>query len=181
MSATMPNGAVSTGELNVEWSYSGKAMRAQMLLFVLISLLLVGGGLYATVAGRLSTYYLSAWFGIVLCLILLWGYYYGLYFYRVYTIRYKLSATHLYADRGLFTQVRDTTELIHVDDVQLRQTLFDRVVNGGVGTLIIFAAADKTDTKMVLSGIDKPQEIFEHLNAARTSLRARRAILAGGG
>ena len=180
MSDTTQSKAATSGELNVEWSYSGKAMRAQAFLFSLISLILVGGGVYATIAGWLSTYYMPAWYGIAICILLLWGYHYAVYFYRVYTIRYKLTATHLYADRGLFVRVRDTTELIHIEDVQLTQMLFDRIFNGGVGQLVIFCSADKTDTKQTLTGIDKPKEIFEHLNSARTTLRAKRSILTGG-
>jgi uncharacterized membrane protein YdbT with pleckstrin-like domain len=178
MSETSQNGVTSSGELNLEWSYSGKALRAQALLFALISLALVGGGLYATFVVKYS---LTAWYCIAGCLLLLWGYHYSIYFYRIYTIRYKLTERHLYADRGLFTQVRDTTELIHIDDVQLVQTLFDRIFNGGVGRLVIFCAADKTDTKLTLLGIDKPREIFEYINSARTALRAKRSILTGGG
>ena len=181
MSSTTQSGSVPSGTLNVEWSYSGKAMRAQALLFVLLSLLLVGGGLYAEFSVNwFKTYRIEAWSGIAGCLVLLWGYHYVVYFYRVWTIRYKLTETHLYADRGLFTRIRDTTELIHIDDTQLIQTLFDRIFNGGVGRLIIFCSADKTDTKQTLIGIDKPKEIFEHINTARTTLRAKRSILTGG-
>ena len=180
MSGTTQNEAVPTGTL-IEWSYSGKALRAQALMYALLSLIMVGGGLYVTFfTNWFSTFYLPAWCGITGCLVLLWGYHYAVYFYRVYTIRYQLSERHLYADRGLFTRVRDATELIHIDDVQLIQTLFDRIFNGGVGRLVIFCAADKTDGKQTLFGIDKPKEIFEHINSARTALRAKRSILTGG-
>ena len=180
MSGTAQNGGV-TSELNIEWSYSGKAMRAQAILFTLISLILVSGGVYATIVGWLSTYYLLTWYGIAGCLVLLWGYHYVVYFYRVWTIRYQLTDRHLCSYRGLLTRVRDTMELILIDDVQLIQTLFDRIFNGGVGRLVIFSSSDKTTGgKWVLTGIDKPQEIFEHINSARTALRAKRSILAGG-
>jgi hypothetical protein len=39
---------------------------------------------------------------------------------------------------------------------------------------------DKTDSKLVLKGIDKPKEIFEKINSLRTALRAKRSILTGG-
>jgi len=170
-----------SGELNLEWSYSGKALRAQAILFALLSLLLVGGGGYATFAGWIGTAYLPVWIGIAICLALLWGYHYAIYFYRIWTLRYRLTERHLYSYKGLFTQTSDATELIHIDDVQLVQTLFDRLFNGGVGRLVIFCAADKTDTKLTLLGIDKPKEIFEQINSARTALRAKRSILTGGG
>jgi uncharacterized membrane protein YdbT with pleckstrin-like domain len=182
MSETSQNGNTSSGELNVEWSYSGKALRAQAILFALVSLALVGGGLYATIAKLIpDSNYLLFWIAVFVCVLCIWGYHYTVFFYRTYTIRYKLTERYLYADRGLFTQIRDTTELIHIDDVQLIQTLFDRIFNGGVGRLVIFCAADKTDTKMTLRGIDKPREIFESINSARTALRAKRSILNVGG
>ncbi|MCL2709330.1 MAG: PH domain-containing protein [Planctomycetaceae bacterium] len=168
--------------LNVEWSYSGKALRSQALLFVLLSLILVGGGLYASFFSDLFQYsYFWAWIGITSGLVLLWGYHFGVYFYRTYTIHYQLNERHLCSYRGLFTRVRDTQELVHIDDVRLVMTLFDRVFNGGVGKLVIFSATDRTGEKMVLTGIDNPKEIFEHINTARTTLRAKRSILTGGG
>jgi len=177
------NTAQNNGEssaVNVRWSYSGKAMRAQALLFVLISLLLVGGGLYATLTERLGTHYLAAWCVMAGALLLLWGYHYTLYFYRVYTLRYQLSDRHLYSFHGLLTQVSDSMELVLIDDAQLVQTLFDRIFNGGVGTITLFCASDKTDDKLVISGIDKPKEIFEKINSLRTTLRANRSILTAG-
>ena len=168
-------------EINIEWSYSGKAMRAQAFLFVFLSLLLVGGGIYAWHSEWISsTYYRPAWCGILGCVVLLWGYYYAVYFYRTWTIRYRLTGSHLYAYRGLITRTSDTMELLHIHDVRLVQTLFDRLFNGGVGSLVIFCPTDKTDTELVLTGIDNPKEIFEKINSLRTALRAKRSILTGG-
>jgi hypothetical protein len=63
---------------------SGKALRTQTLLFLFLSLLLVGGGVYATFANWFSgTYYLSAWYVITGCLVILWGTHYTIYFYRM--------------------------------------------------------------------------------------------------
>jgi len=178
MSTSTLNNDGSTS-VNVEWSYSGKAMRAQALLNVLLSLILVGVGLYATFV-RCHAHHLWVWYGIMGCLILLWGYYYAVYFYRVYTIRYRLTDRHLYAYRGLFTRTSDSMELIHINDVRLVQTLFDRLFNGGVGKLVILCAQDKTDSELLLMGIDKPREIFEKLDSLRTALRAQRSILTSG-
>ena len=176
MSETTQNSDVSS-EVNIEWSYSGKALRAQALLFVILSLLLVGGGCYAAIANSSS---MPMWYGIIGCLVLLWGYHYAVYFYRTWTIRYRLTERHLYSHKGLFTQTHDTMELIHINDVRLTQTLFDRIFNGGVGSLILFCAADKTDSELVLAGIEKPKEIFEKIDSLRTTLRAKRSILTSG-
>jgi uncharacterized membrane protein YdbT with pleckstrin-like domain len=179
--STGQNGAETLSEVNIDWSYSGKAMRAQVLLFFIISSVMVGGGVYATLAGWLDSLYpVNWWCAMIVGLALLWGYYYTVYFYRVLTIRYRLTDRHLYAHKGLFTRTCDSMELIHINDVRLVQTLFDRLFNGGVGRLIIFCPVDKTDSELVLTGIDKPKEIFEKINSLRTALRAKRSILTGG-
>jgi len=168
------------GELNLEWSYSGKAMRAQMFLFVLLSLAAVGGGVYVTMTGILGSTYLPVWYIIAGALILLWGYFYAVYFYRTWTIRYRLTDQRLYIRRGLLTQTSDSMELIQIDDVRFIQTFIDRRINGDVGSLVIFCSADKTDKQLVLKGIENPHDIFEKIDSTRTALRAKRSILPGG-
>jgi uncharacterized membrane protein YdbT with pleckstrin-like domain len=180
MSDTAQNKEVQSGEVNMEWSYSGKALRAQALLFIILSLLLVGGGAYATYVGWFTSYYLTAWYCITGGLLLLWGYHYSVYFYRVWTIRYRLTERHLYVYRGLFTHTCDSTELVLINDVRLVRTLFDRLFNGGVGRLVIYSAIDKTDSDLVLEGIENPKEIFIKIDSLRTALRATRSILTSG-
>jgi len=181
MSETAQNSTTPSGGVNIEWSYSGKAMRAQAILFAILSLVVAGAGGYATVAKLLGEFSILIWCIIGGGLILLWGYHYAVYFYRVWTIRYRLTERHFYAYHGLFIRISDSMELVHIDDMRLAQTLFDRIFNGGVGTLVIFCAADKTNPEMHMKGIEKPQEIFEKINSLRTALRAKRSILTSGG
>ena len=166
------------GGLNFEWSYSGKAMRAQALLLTFISLAIVGGGVLVSIV-VLDLPLLLVWCIIASVLAFLWGYYYAVYFYRVWTLRYRLTDQRLYVHRGLLTRTSDSMELIYIDDVRLVQTFIDRFVNGGVGSLEIMCSADKTDKELVLKGIDNPHEIFEKIDALRTALRAKRSILTG--
>ena len=181
MSETVLNNEVSSGETIIEWSYSGKAMRGQALLFLLISLAAVTGGGSAMVTKWCSTAYPLMWICIIGGLLLLWGYHYAVYFYRVWTIHYRLTDRHFYSYNGLLTRVCDSMELIHIDDMQLIQTLVDRIFNGGVGHLVIFCAADKVNQVLHMKGIDNPKEIFEKINSLRTALRAKRSILSTGG
>jgi uncharacterized membrane protein YdbT with pleckstrin-like domain len=181
MSDVPQNKVESPSGVDIEWSYSGKSMRAQALLYVILSLVLIGLGVYATIYdGKVQLPALTAWYIITGLLVLLWGYFYTLYFYRVYTIRYRLTERHLYRYRGLFTRTSDSMELIHINDVRLVQTLFDRIFNGGVGRLVIYCPQDKTDAELVLTGIDKPREIFEKIDSLRTALRTKRSILPSG-
>ena len=178
--STTQNNEESLNPVSIEWSYSGKALRAQALLYMLLSLILVGGGVWATFANLLHADYLLAWYIIAGCLLVLWGYHYSVYFYRVWTLRYRLTERHLYVYRGLFTHTCDSMELVHISDVRLIRTLFDQLFNGGVGRLVIFCTIDKTDNELVLQGIDNPKEIFEKIDSMRTALRTKRSILTGG-
>ena len=168
-----------TSERDFEWSYSGKAMRGQMLFFCLLSLAIVGGGAYATFAEWLGASYRLVWYSIAGGLLLLWGYYYAVYFYRTLTIHYRLTEQRLYVHQGFLTRTSDSIELITIDDVRLVQTLMDRLFNGGVGSLVIFNTVDKTDKQLVIKGVDRPREVFEKIDSARTALRAKRSILTG--
>jgi len=169
-----------TTGVDIEWSFSGKAMRAQALSYAVMSLLLIGVGVYATIVNHPTFTPTKAWGVVAVLLVFVWGYYSVFYFYRVYTIRYRLTERHLYCYRGLFTRTSDSMELIHINDVRLVQTLFDRIFNGGVGKLIIYCPQDKTNGELILLGIDKPQEIFEKIDALRTALRTKRSILPSG-
>ncbi|MDR0390672.1 MAG: hypothetical protein LBH59_02105 [Planctomycetaceae bacterium] len=165
----------------LEWSYSGKAMRAQFIFYMIFSLLLLGGSGYVHFAGLirddLLTYFWIAIAGIV---SLLWLCFYVTYFYRVWTIKYKLEGNCLYCYKGFFTQQRDTFELMYISDLQLVRTLFDIVLNGGVGKLIIFSSTDQTDSKFVITGIENPNHIFEVIDKTRVKLREKRAMITGG-
>ncbi len=60
--------------------------------------------------------------------------------YRVGTIKYELTTHQFYHEVGIFRRVRDVIEVIDIDDLKLERTLWDRVVNGGVGTVVIRSA-----------------------------------------
>ncbi|MDR2641768.1 MAG: hypothetical protein LBC74_03125 [Planctomycetaceae bacterium] len=177
---TLPDNTTQNIAGKREWSYSGKAMRAQFILYLIVSLLAIGGVGYSHVAGLIyDNLLMYVWLGIVVLLTLLWLHFYVTYFYRVWTIKYKLEGNCLYCYKGFFTQKCDTLELMYICDLQLVRTLFDIILNGGVGKLIIFSSIDKTDSKLVISGIDNPHHILELIEKTRTKLREQRAIISG--
>jgi uncharacterized membrane protein YdbT with pleckstrin-like domain len=170
--------------LNVEWSYSGKTMRTQQILYWLITLVLIGGGVALSVFGILGTgsvlgldIYRTVWGVIIVILAVMWVSFLATYYYRTWTLKYRLTETRLYSMRGLFTKTTDSMELVYIEDVQLKQTLWDRLFNGGVGCLEIFSAADKTHSTLYVKGIDEPNKIFEILDNARAEIRKNRAVL----
>jgi len=167
----------ATEKEDIQWAYSGKAMRAQCILYWIITILFFGGGIYLTAIG--SNAYLWAWSGIAVITACLWLHFFAAYFYRTWTIRYKLTNHRLYSYEGFFTKTSDSMELVYIEDIQLVQTLFDRIFNGGIGRLVIFSSADKTHNKLILMGIENPQFIFEKVDTTRAEVRAKRAIISG--
>ncbi|MDR1484384.1 MAG: hypothetical protein LBT09_06135 [Planctomycetaceae bacterium] len=162
------------------WSYSGKAMRARFILYLLLSLLAIGGIGYAQFAQSIPDYLLTYfWIGAAVFVGLLWLNFYVTYFYRVWTIKYELEGHCLYSYTGLFTQKRDTLELMYINDLQLVRTLFDIIFNGGVGKLIIFSATDKTDGKLVITGVENPHYILDKIDKTRLILREKRGFISG--
>ncbi|MDR2345918.1 MAG: PH domain-containing protein [Planctomycetaceae bacterium] len=174
------NTNTSTHTNILEWSYSGKAMRAQFIFHLLISLLIIGGTSYAQFSANWikDDMVMYFWIGIAIFLAIIWVKFYFTYFYRVLTIKYKLEENRLYSYKGFFTQQRDTLELMYINDIQLVRTLFDIMFNGGVGKLIIFSSIDQTDAKLVIVGVENPYKVVEIIDKTRTKLREQRAIIA---
>ncbi len=163
-----------------EWSYSGKAMRAQCVLYWLITLVVVSVMAFLSAQKIiLGNVFLPAWIGTVVVLLLLWGQFYCVYFYRTWTIRYRLTEQRLDTMQGIFTKTTDTTELLYIDDLRLIVTLWDRLINGGVGKIVVYSSADKTDHQLFLIGIEEPQKMFDALNAARAKVRGKRGFITG--
>ena len=173
-----PNGASETVH---EWAYSGKAMRARCVLYWVGSLVVVGLMGTLTFLDMLGEAYLTAWIATIVVLLLLWGQFYCVYFYRTWTIRYRLTEHRLDTIQGLFTKTVDTMELLYIDDLRMVITLWDRLLNGGVGKIIVFSKVDKTDSQLTLIGVDEPQKMFDILNAARAKVRGKRGFITSGG
>ena len=169
----------SKGDL--EWAYSGKAMRAQCILYWVITILLFAAGIYATFIAGMNDHFMVIWISVVVLSMALWIHFLTVYFYRTWTIRYKLTDQRLYTYQGFFTKMSDSMELIFIEDIQMIQTLWDRLFNGGVGKIVIHSSADKTDSTLVLKGIDDPNLIFVRIDEIRTELRKKRAIMSPSG
>ena len=175
-------GVDTTGKSSVsprEWAYSGKAMRARCALYWAVTLIVIGSTFFLTANEALGNAYSLVWGGVLVCLALLWIHYFCVYFYRTWTIRYRLTEYQLDTIQGFFTKTVDTTELLNIADLQMVVTLWDRVLNGGVGKIIVHSSTDKTHPELPLIGIENPQEMFDILNVARAEIRKRRALISG--
>ena len=172
---------MTTGSLGLplEWAYSGKAMRAQLVLYGAVTTAVLGVTGFLTFGGPLEGAFTVAWIVALVLLLLLWAQFYCVYFYRTWTIRYRLTEQRLDTIQGLFTKTTDTTELLYIEDMKLIVTLWDRLLNGGVGKIVVYSSSDKTDPQLFLIGIEEPQKMFDTLNAARAKVRGKRGFITG--
>ena len=160
-----PNGKIT-------WRYSGKAFRARCIFNWILTVALVALGFYLMSKGVMENK--QVLWGIILGVLAVdWLWFASDYFYKTNFILYRLSEAHLYAEKGLFQRTIDTMELIGINDLRMRQSLWDRFINGGVGTVEVFSVSDKTDDVQRMKGMENPQEVLETIDTARRRLRGR--------
>ena len=164
--------------LGVTWTggnYSGKCLRGFLAFVWLVTILFVGAGIYVMIAGRMGNS--GAWiWGVLLAVpVCLWVYFLSIYFYRTTTIRYRLTPHRFYNESGLFKKTINTLELISIEDMQMTQTLADRLINGGTGSITIISK-DMTDPTLVISGLENPRSAYESIDEMRRRERSARVI-----
>lgn len=163
------SGSTTPEALGVPWTggrYSGKKMRSWMLMVILITVLFVVLGIF--IHAKLGFY---TWLLILLIPILAWLHFLAAYFYRTWTIKYRLTSHRFYNESGLFKKTIDTLEIIDIEDMQMEQSLWDRLINGGVGTVVIHCN-DKTHPIIRLEGLENPQQAFESIDEIRRQRRS---------
>jgi membrane protein YdbS with pleckstrin-like domain len=172
--ATTSEGSAATSEGKITWPYSGKAFRAWWIFNCFLTLVLVALGVVLMVQEIISGNSLKIVWGIIVVILLIkWLYFFCSYWYKTNFIQYRLAEAHLYYERGLFRRTIDTMELIGIADLRMQQTLWDRFINGGVGTVEVFSVSDKTDETLKMVGLENPQEVLEKIDNARRRLRGR--------
>ncbi len=153
--------------------YSPKALNARFLATCVVSLLLLAFGLWLQIGHEWSPG-LSLYPALII-IAGLWVWFACVRIYRVGTIKYQLTAHQFYHEEGIFKRVRDVVEVIDIDDLKLERTLWDRVINGGVGTVTI-QSTDQSTPELHLSGLDEPEVVFQSLDDARRKERAARGL-----
>ncbi len=89
-------------------------------------------------------------------------------------VRYCISNYRIDYERGLLGKRIDTMELWHVDDINFRQSFFDRVM--GVGTIVVFSD-DQSTPNLELRGLPNPRDIFEKLKQRVISVKRQRGVI----
>jgi uncharacterized membrane protein YdbT with pleckstrin-like domain len=161
-----------------EWHYSGKALRGRCILMWLITILLAVIGFVLTFKAALGDAALRiTWAVLVLAIVASWLHYFCTYWYRTQTILYRLTENRLEKIEGIFTRQTDPMELLYITDIRLELKLIDRIINGGVGRMIVFSSNDKTDGEMLIPAIENPHEVYEKLDTARCRVRSKRGFV----
>lgn len=160
------------GTLWTEGGYSAKALNAWFMNTIAVSILLLGLSLWLNWGREWGAW---VWYPSLILIAGLWGWFACVRIYRVWTIKYQLTAHQFYHEEGIFKRVRDVIEVIDIDDLKLERTLFDRMVNGGVGTVII-RSTDQSSPELKLVGLDNPDVVFKSLDDARRKERAARGL-----
>ncbi len=157
-----------------EGGYSPRALNARFLVTCVVSVLLLVLSFWLMFKEKpWSTPF--ALYPSLLVIAGLWIWFACVRIYRVWTIKYQLTAHQFYHEEGIFKRVRDVIEVIDVDDLKLERTLWDRMINGGVGTVTI-KSTDQSSPELKLAGLDNPDVVFKSLDDARRKERAARGL-----
>jgi hypothetical protein len=81
-----------------------------------------------------------------------------------------LTGQRIFVERGVLSRTTDQTELIRVDDVRVKQSLWDRIF--GLGSIEILST-DTTHGSLIIQGVEKPHEIAEHIRGNMRKLRSK--------
>ena len=136
----------------------------QYLLWTLVSIVFVVGGVMAMQALPSIAPYHPWIAGVVGLLGLGWTYL------RHITSRYQVSTTRVEFERGIVGKNVDSLELWRVLDVRFKQSLWDRIVGDGK---VILVATDRSHPELVLHGLPQSRLMFERLRDAVQNARHR--------
>jgi membrane protein YdbS with pleckstrin-like domain len=153
--------------------YEGSPMvRAQLgavMFWGLIALLLVAAPIvYRVLKGDWWPWYVVAGLIVVGLLLLV------IPLLIVKQFRYRISNYRIDFERGLLGKRIETMELWHVDDLEFKQSFFDRIM--GVGQITVFSN-DKTTPKLELKGLPNPRPLFESLKQRVIAVKRQRGVI----
>lgn len=90
------------------------------------------------------------------------------------TTRYRISNYRIDFERGIFSKRIDTLELWHVNDIDFRQSLLERILDVGRITVI---SGDDTTPALALRGIPQPRRVFESLKQRIIAVKRQRGVI----
>lgn len=88
--------------------------------------------------------------------------------------RYKITNKLIERESGIILKRTDSLDLARVKDVQLTQSIVDRMA--GIGTIEVFST-DRTDPAMFVEALPNAKPIYEKLRDAVIEISQRRGIV----
>jgi len=159
------------------WPYSAKAMRGALLVTGLVTLLLVAVGVLIEVKLWAGGPHLVLWAPILVVAAGLWLYQLAICAYRCLTISYSLTPHRLFHQEGLLVRRKHVIEVLDIDDIDHSQSLWERFVCGGMGTITIHSSDPGTPV-LVIRGLANHEEVFQKIDDARRKQRQKRGLKA---
>jgi uncharacterized membrane protein YdbT with pleckstrin-like domain len=150
-------------------SYCPKAMTSA---FVGAGLLTIVGIIAASFTGPVG------WTVVGIGAVVLFGYLGLLLLYRRLSKSYRLTTQRLLRDTGILSRTGDHLLVVNIDDVAVRQNIFDRMFN--VGTIYLDTKDKSTEHesagRFIMSGIENPRHVADLIDEVRRTERNRRAL-----
>ncbi len=113
------------------------------------------------------------WVGCLIVPALLWIVRGWAWICAVYGVKYKLvcdldnpKASTFLIIRGIFNKKTDSLHIAQIKDISSSQTLFQKYLQGGVGT-ITFHTSDVTDSVVSMKNMDEPSRVFNAFDELR--------------
>ena len=88
--------------------------------------------------------------------------------------RYRISNYRIDYEQGLLSKRIDTIELWHVDDVQMRQGVIDRML--GVGTINVHSN-DATNPVLPLRSLPEPRKLYDAIKQRVIAVKRQRGVV----
>jgi len=95
-------------------------------------------------------------------------------FFAIRTLRYTITTRLIEREKGIFIKRVDSLDLARVKDVELTQSLLQRVCR--IGTIEVYSS-DRTDPVMRIEAIPNPRPVYERLRDAVIQISQRRGII----
>jgi membrane protein YdbS with pleckstrin-like domain len=89
---------------------------------------------------------------------------------KVASSSYRITTQRLFIRRGVLSQSVDQTELLRVDDVKMRQSLLQRVLN--IGDIEVISS-DRTDAHIKITNVADPAQVTEYIRRHTRMLQRR--------
>jgi membrane protein YdbS with pleckstrin-like domain len=89
-------------------------------------------------------------------------------------MRFRITNYRIDFERGILARKIDTLELWHVDDIQFRQSLLERIL--GVGTITVLSN-DDTTPRLEMPGLPRPRPLFDSLKQRIIAVKRQRGVI----